>query len=99
MNLNLLFGIVNLFIIFSSVFAEENARCGEKFGKCPSGQCCYNGKCSTDNDQCLVSKGCIMKYGECIDECTEFVNNNFVDDNRIYKFECKIDEEGRASYM
>jgi len=99
MNLNLLFKIVNLFTIFSFVFAKENDNCGENIGQCPSGQCCNNGKCSTEKDLCLVSKGCQMKYGKCVDECTEFINNNFIDDSRLYHFNCRSDEEGRASYI
>jgi len=100
MNLNLLFKIVNLFTIFSFVFANENDKCGANTGECPSGQCCNNGKCSTDNDHCLVSKGCQMKYGKCVDECTEFLNIYFPDEGDIsYRFDCESDEEGRAIYM
>jgi len=100
MNLNLLFKIVNLFAIFSFVFAKENDKCGANIGKCPSGQCCNNGNCSTETDHCLVSKGCQMKYGTCVDECTEFWNKKFPnEEKKSHQFKCSANEEGIADYM
>jgi len=41
-------------------------RCGPKYDKCPSGQCCNkNGKCGTKATFCSKQKGCQPKYGKC----------------------------------
>jgi len=43
-----------------------NIRCGPKYGKCPSGQCCNkNGKCGTKATFCSKQNGCQPKYGKC----------------------------------
>jgi len=97
MDLKLVFILVNLFTIYSFVFAEENNKCGENIGECPSEQCCNNGECTKNDDLCLVSKGCQMKYGSCIDECAEFIRN--INEDYNYGFSCLSNEEGRLSYI
>jgi len=43
---------------------STNGRCGEKYGKCPSGQCCSRyGWCGKSSDYCDI--GCQSIYGDC----------------------------------
>jgi len=66
-------------------------QCGKEHGKCPDGQCCNkDGKCGTTEDYCLVTKNCQIKYGHCIDECSEI--NNILN----VKNKCTVDQEGKA---
>ncbi|ORX76669.1 hypothetical protein BCR32DRAFT_72541 [Anaeromyces robustus] len=45
---------------------STNGKCGPKYGKCPSGQCCNkNGKCGTKATFCSKQNGCQSKYGKC----------------------------------
>jgi len=45
---------------------STDGRCGEKLGKCPTGQCCSKyGWCGTGDDFCDIKKGCNSKYGGC----------------------------------
>jgi len=49
--------------------SPSNVKCGEKDGKCPSGQCCNkDGYCGEGNSFCSVEKGCQKEFGTCYAE-------------------------------
>ena len=50
----------------SSSSTSKESRCGSKYGKCPSGQCCSKyGYCGTGSKYCSLDRGCQSKYGSC----------------------------------
>ncbi|ORX55837.1 hypothetical protein BCR36DRAFT_581007 [Piromyces finnis] len=57
-----------------------DGRCGEDFGRCPSGECCNsNGYCGTGSEYCSI--GCQNQYGECFIHGTTIITKR----NNIYE--------------
>ena len=66
--------VVLIITFFSTVIYTQNTtKCGEGIGECEFFECCnkkgYGGQ---TEDDCLVSKGCQVKYGTCL----EFTDGN-----------------------
>ncbi|OUM66600.1 carbohydrate-binding module family 18 protein, partial [Piromyces sp. E2] len=80
-----------------NIDVNSDGKCGEGYGKCPTGQCCNkDGQCGTSNDYCLISKKCQIKYGNCIDECSEIFSQMRNMGEDVDSIRCTADEEGRA---
>jgi len=88
-----------------NIIEEGNdGKCGEGYGKCPSGQCCNkDGQCGTSEDHCLVSKNCQINYGDCIDECEQIYN--YLKSTDEYRYlhnpvpKCVLNEKGKVKEM
>jgi len=84
------------------IIGENNDnKCGEGHGKCPSGQCCSkDGECGTTDDYCLVTKKCQMAYGNCIDECEEIYKQlKNIGIENVNRVTCTPNEEGKAKEL
>lgn len=80
---------------------STDGKCGKEHGRCPSGQCCNNGKCGSGDDQCYVTRGCDGEYGYCVDECyviAQFDKENCKDDYS-HIFQCQINKKGKVSSL
>jgi len=84
-----------------NIEVSTDGRCGEGYGKCPSGQCCNkDGKCGTTNDYCLISKKCQIKYGSCKDECEEIYDQlRSMSMNSVNNIECTANEQGKVKNL
>jgi len=75
---------------------STDGKCGKGKGKCPTDQCCNkDGKCTTNEKQCLVSNGCQYGYGECTDDCEKIHGDKF-GINDLYIRKCNIDSQGNV---